>query len=107
MVDIVFDVNKLAIAYVMQLRGIRNFGISKERWKRLFGENTDEENKSFIKEIQTTLDKEYLEAEKLHKIVEKEWKQQEKNVLVWLKELTKVGIFMKIRAPPQSSKRGS
>ena len=90
MVKIVFEVDKLVIAYIMQLRGIRNFGISTAKWNRFFRGVHDEEDKTFIKEIQGGLDEEYVAAEKLKQIVEKEWRRNEKNVLTWLWELAKV-----------------
>jgi hypothetical protein len=38
------------------------------------------------------LDEEYLTAGTLKEVVEKEWRRREKNVLAWLKELTKVNF---------------
>ena len=90
MVKIVFEADKLAIAYIMQLRGIRNFGISRQEWNKLLRGAYNEKAKLLVEEIQKGLNKEYAVAEKLKKIVEKDWTRHEKNVLAWLKELTKV-----------------
>ena len=90
MVKIVFEADKLAIAYIMQLRGIRNFGISRQEWNKLFRGAYNEKAKLLVEEIKKGLNKEYAVAEKLKKIVEKDWTRHEKNVLAWLKELTKV-----------------
>jgi hypothetical protein len=90
LVKIIFEVDKLVIAYIMQLRGIRNFGVGREKWNRLFKRIYDEKDKLLIQKIQKRLNDETAEAEKLKEIVEREWRQNEKKVLVWLKELTKV-----------------
>jgi len=90
LVKIVFEADKLAIAYIMQLRGIRNFGISRQEWNKLFRGAYNEKAKLLVEEIKKGLNKEYAVAEKLKKIVEKDWTRHEKNVLAWLKELTKV-----------------
>jgi hypothetical protein len=87
---IVFEVDKLAIAYIMQLRGIRDFGISMERWNRFFKGVYNEKDKLFVDGINEGLDEEYVTVCRLKEIVEKEWRRREKNVLTWLKELTKV-----------------
>jgi len=91
LVRIVFEVSKLAIAYIMQLRRIKDLGISR-RWNRLFRGIYDEKDKSLVKEIQEGLKEEYATAEKLKEIIEKKWRQHEKNVLAWLKELTKANF---------------
>lgn len=89
LVKIVFEVDKLAIAYVMQLRGIQDFGVSRSKWNRFFRDIYDEKDKPLVRRIQNGLEDEHVEAEWLKGIVEKEWRQHEKNVLAWLKELTK------------------
>lgn len=90
MVKIAFEVDKLAIAYIMQLRGIRDFGINMNGWNGLFREVYDEKGELFVKKIRRELNEEYVAAERLKETVEKEWRTHEKNVLAWLKELTKV-----------------
>jgi hypothetical protein len=90
MVKIVLEVDRLAIAYIMQLRQIKDFGISEEKWNNLFRGIYGEKDQLLVKEIQTGLEKEYMSAEKLKGTVAKQWRQHEKKVLNWLKELTKV-----------------
>lgn len=92
MTKIVFEVDKLAIAYIMQLRGIRNFGVSRKKWNKLLRKIYNEKDKLLVTEIQKELKEEYAAAEKLKEIVEKEWRRYEKYVLTRLKELTKVGF---------------
>jgi hypothetical protein len=89
LVKIILEVNKLVIGYIMQLRGIKGFGIDRSKWNRLFRGVYDEKDEWLIKQIKTELEKEYVSAEELKKVVEKEWRRHEKNVLAWLKELTK------------------
>lgn len=83
---VIFEANKLAIIYIMQVRGIRDFGISRAGWNKLFRGAHMGRDKLLIKEIR----EEYLASEKLKEIIENEWRQNEKNVLAWLMELTKV-----------------
>jgi hypothetical protein len=90
MVKITFEADKLAIAYIMQLRGIRDFGISTEKWNVLFGEAYGDEDKLLIQEVQMKLNEEYAMAENLRQTVEKEWRLREENVLAWLRELAKI-----------------
>jgi len=90
LVTIVFEVDKVAIAYIMHLRGIEDFGISRAMWNRLLKRIYDEKDELLLKEIKARLRDQYRAAEKLKEIVEKEWRLHEKNVLAWLKELTKV-----------------
>lgn len=92
MTKIVFEVDKLAIAYIMQLRGIRNFGVSRKKWNKLLRKIYNEKDKLLVTEIQKELKEEYAAAEKLKEIVEREWRRYEKYVLTWIKELTKVGF---------------
>lgn len=90
MPKIAFEVSKLAIAYAMQLRGLRNFEIRGKEWIRLLERVYDETEELLVKEISSGLEVECVEAERLRKIIEKEWRSQEENVLCWLEELTKV-----------------
>jgi len=87
-----FEVDKLVIAHIMQLRGTRDFGISMERWNRFFRGVYNEKDKLLVDGINEGLDEEYVDAGRLKEIVEKEWRRHEKNVLAWLKELTKVNF---------------
>lgn len=48
------------------------------------------EDRLLIEEIEEGLEEECAEAERLKEIVEKRWRQREKDVLAWLRELTKV-----------------
>jgi hypothetical protein len=90
LLKIVFEVNKLVIAYIMQQRGMKDFQVSGEKWNRLLKEVYDGKEKLPAKKILEGLDEEYVAAKKFEEIVEHEWKQCEKNVVAWLKELTKV-----------------
>jgi len=90
LVRIVFEVDKLAIAYVMQLRGIKDLGVSREKWNRLFKGAYETGDELLVKEIQEGLGEEYVAAEKLKETIEKEWRQHENRVLAWLRELTRV-----------------
>lgn len=90
MAKIVFEVDNLAIAYIMQLRGIKDFRISRVTWNRLLKGVYDERDKLLLKEFHVRLEEECEAARKLKVIVEKEWRRHEKNMLAWLKELTKV-----------------
>jgi hypothetical protein len=90
LVKIVFEVDRLAMAYIMQERGIRDFGISREKWNKLLKGKPDRKDKLLIGEIQKGLDNEEEAAKKLKVNVENEWRRYEKYVLFWLKEMTKV-----------------
>lgn len=90
LLKIVFEVDKLVIAYIMQLRGIKDFRVSGEEWNRLLKGVYNEKDELSVNHILEGLDEEYVTAEKLEQIVEKEWRRHEKNVVAWLKELTKV-----------------
>jgi len=84
------EVDKLAIAYIMQLRGIKDFGISRKKWNKFLKGIRDEEDRPLVEEIQNGLNEEPIAAEKVKRIIEREWRHHEKNVLAWLSELTKV-----------------
>jgi tRNA A-37 threonylcarbamoyl transferase component Bud32 len=80
LVTVIFEVSKRAIAYTMQRRGIRDFGVDRTGWNRMF-KGIYDENKSLIKEIEKGLQEEFAEAERLEEIVEKRWRQHEEDVL--------------------------
>jgi hypothetical protein len=90
LVEIVFAVDKIAIAYVMQLRGIRDFAITMEKWEQLFRGTSDKKRVPLPKQIESGLDEEYQNSSKLKEQIEQEWKRREADVLAWLKELTNV-----------------
>jgi len=90
LVEIVFEVDDLAIAYIMQLRGLEDFGVSRAAWNRLLKGFRNEKDKLLLKEFGAKLRQEHEAAEKLRVVVEKNWRRYEKNVLAWLKELTRV-----------------
>lgn len=74
----------------MQQRGMKDFQVSGEKWNRLLKEVYDGKEKLLANKILEGLDEEYVTAGKLEQVVEKEWRRHEKNVVAWLKELTKV-----------------
>ena len=90
MVKIIFEVNKLAIAYIMQLRKIRDFRVGRKRWNRLLRGTQTEGDEFIIREVEKGLELEYAASENLKEVVEEEWMEHERDVLAWLKELTKV-----------------
>jgi hypothetical protein len=90
--EIVFEVDKLVIAYIMQIRGIKDFGFSMEKWNRFSKRVYNEKDKLLVDGINEGLDEEHVAAGRLKEIVEKEWTRHEKNVLAWLEELTKVNF---------------
>jgi len=90
LLKIVFEVNKLVIAYIMQQRGTKDFQVSGEKWNRLLRGVYDGKEKLLANKILEGLDEEYVTAGKLEQVVEKEWRRHEKKVVAWLKELTKV-----------------
>jgi len=65
LVEVIFVVNDLATAYIMQLRGIRSFGISDENWNKLLRKVCEGKDGSLIKEIADELTEEHVKAEKL------------------------------------------
>lgn len=87
-----FEVDKLVIAYIMQIRGIKDFGFSMEKWNRFSKRVYNEKDKLLVDGINEGLDEEHVAAGRLKEIVEKEWTRHEKNVLAWLEELTKVNF---------------
>lgn len=76
--------DKLTVAYTMQLREIKDFAISGRKWNSFFRGIYDKK-KTLLKSCQNGLNKEYVAAEKLKEITEKAWRRPEKNVLAWLK----------------------
>jgi len=85
-----FQADKLVIAYVMQLRGIKDYGISRQKWNRLLKKTHNGNDRQWLQEIQKGLDEESSAAEKLKETIEQKWSQNEKSVLTWLRQLTKV-----------------
>jgi hypothetical protein len=85
-----FEVDKLAIAYVMQLRGIKDFGINRSMWYRIFKDIYSQSELAIIRKIQSKLRKESDKAEQLKKSIEKKWRLHERKVLDWLREITHV-----------------
>ncbi len=69
---------------------MKDFQVSGEKWNRLLKEVYDGKEKLLANKILEGLDEEYVTAGKLEQVVEKEWRRHEKNVVAWLKELTKV-----------------
>jgi len=65
LVGIVFAVDKIAIAYVMQLRRIRDFGVTMEKWEQLFGRTCDKKSRLLTNQIVSGLDEEYQDSSKL------------------------------------------
>lgn len=92
MVEIVFQVDKVAIAYTMQTNGVRNFGISTREWNTLLARTHGNKYKALVDEIQNDLKDEYIAAQPFKRIVETEWMRHEENVLVWLREMTRLGF---------------
>jgi hypothetical protein len=92
LLKVVFEVNKLVIAYVMQLRGIRDFQVSEEEWNRLLKGVYDGKDKLSVSKAFEGLDDECVAAERLREIVEQKWRTHEREVLAWLKELTRVNF---------------
>jgi hypothetical protein len=90
LITVVFEVDRLALAYAMQLRRIRDFGIDRSRWNRMFKGIVYKEDEQVINDIKRATTEEGVEAQKLRETVEKKWEQRENDVLAWLKELTKV-----------------
>lgn len=92
MLRISFEVNKLAIAYIMQLRGLKDFGIGRNTWKKILIGAYGQSELAIVEEIQSRLKKESYEAKRLKNIIEKNWRLHEKKILAWLKELTQVNF---------------
>lgn len=90
MVNVVFEVDKLTIAYIMQLRKIRDFGVDRDRWRNLFKGIRCEEDGFLVREIERDFEGEYSAANKLKDIVEEKWLEHGSDILIWLRELTKV-----------------
>jgi hypothetical protein len=90
MVTILFEVNKLAIAYALQRRKIREFGINQFRWNKLFKGITDASDETFLNGIKRYLENECREAKKLKEKVERKWRLHEQQVLSWIRNITKV-----------------
>ncbi len=86
----VFNVCELVIAYIMQQKGIRDCGISRNTWHKLFKGNFDSRDILMVRAIKDRLKEEKTEAERIKEIVEKTWRLHEKYVLNWLKEIVKV-----------------
>lgn len=89
-VTILFEVNKLAIAYALQRRKIRDFGIKQSHWNKLFKGITDTSDESFLNEIKGNLENECREAKKLKKKIEKRWRLHEQRILSWIRDITRV-----------------
>lgn len=90
MVRISFDVDKLAIAYIMQLRGIRDFRIDRSVWNSLFRGVYGRSELTTVREIQAGLRREANKAEQLRETIEKKWRLHEQTILDWLREITQV-----------------
>ncbi len=90
MVEIVFQVDKVAIAYTMQTNGVRNFGINRSEWNKLLARTEGNKHRVLANEIQTGLNDEYIAAQPFKRTVETEWMRHEENVLIWLKEMTRL-----------------
>jgi len=90
MVTILFEVNKLAIAYALQRAKIRDFGISHFRWNKLFKGIIDVADESFLKDITRDLGDECREAKQLLEKVKRKWRAHEQQILSWIKDVTKV-----------------
>jgi hypothetical protein len=89
LVKIEFHVDKAVIAYIMQQKGISDFGISAKKWNRLLRRDPRSEADHFVQKIQKNLNVESSEAEQLKSVIEKKWRQNENDVLLWLRQLTK------------------
>ncbi len=92
MVKIEFQVDRLAIAHIMQERGIKDFGISREKWNRLLMRASSQEVDQSVQKIQNELSAESSEAEQLKVAIKKKWRLHEKRVLTWLRQLTRVNF---------------
>lgn len=90
LVEVIFEVDKLVIAYIIQLRGIKDFNVGRRMWNRLLKGAYINEDKQFINDIQNGLREEYRTARKIETTIEKNWILYEKRILAWLKELTQV-----------------
>lgn len=90
MVKILFEVDRLVIACIMQQNGIKDFGISSEKWNRILQGVCRKKDMMRIDEFRKELDEEQALATTLKETVEKKWRQNEQKVLAWLKELTRV-----------------
>ena len=55
MLRISFEVNKLAIAYIMQLRGLKDFGIGRNTWKKILIGAYGQSELAIVEEIQSRL----------------------------------------------------
>jgi hypothetical protein len=74
----------------MQQRGIKDYGISTKKWKRLLKRVNYQEADQSVQKIQNELTAESSEAEQVEATIEKKWRLHEKNVLTWLRQLTRV-----------------
>ncbi len=81
MVTIVFEVDELAIAYALQRRKCKDFGIDQSHWNRLFNGIIDALDEPFLNRIRKNLKNERQQAEELKENVEREWSQHERHVL--------------------------
>jgi hypothetical protein len=90
MVIIIFEVDKSAIAYIMQLRGIEAFTVSRYAWNRHLKGTYDPSGLADIKNIESRVEKESDEAEHLKDFIERKWRLHEQTILTWLKEITQV-----------------
>ena len=57
MVTINFEVDDSAIAYIMQLRGIKDFKINRSMWNRLFRDTYSQSELAIIREIKAHVKK--------------------------------------------------
>jgi hypothetical protein len=80
LVGIVFAVDKIAIAYVMQLRRIRDFGVTMEKWEQLFRRTCDKKIRLLTNQIESGLEEEYQDSSKLKEQIEQKWKRREADV---------------------------
>jgi hypothetical protein len=92
LVEVKFQVDALVIAYIMQERGIKDYGISLEKWKELLKKASIQEVDEFVRKIRKELTAESFEAEHLKVAIKKKWSQHRKNVLTWLRQLTRVSF---------------
>ena len=92
MVTISFEVNELAIAYALQRKKCKDFGIDRVRWNRLFSGIVDRLDEPFLNRIRRNLRNEHMQAEDLKEDVEREWSRHERRVLAWLKDITRVSF---------------
>lgn len=90
MVNIIFEIDKLAIAYIIQLRKIRDYGVKRTKWRNLFKGTLNEEDEYLIRNIETSLESEYAASRKIMETVEEKWLEHGRNIINWLRELTKV-----------------